>query len=185
MSPTYSPIQFYCIILLSFISVSPIFAQLNDHGLVLRENFVNQAQTSNDDPTHYSIYTLKDLCWGTFFPGNNGGTISILPSGIRSVEGGIIPLFSDLPVSTAMFEIKCSNHTMINIVCDDHFYITNQFGRSLLCEPIIANDQPLVSPSTATSGFVYPIGAKLHVPALSATDCGEFTGKFNVTLVFE
>lgn len=132
-----------------------------------------------------SINSLAGLCFGSFYPGNLGGSIQVTKQGVRTSTGTVIGLQSDLIPSAAIFEIKCPSNTMINVVVDGRIPLTNQSGNTLTCEPIEINQNSIVSPNNAEAGFLFEIGAKLELNEASQAQSGEYTGQIHVMLIFE
>jgi hypothetical protein len=139
----------------------------------------------NSETPRFTVSKLTNLCLGAFYPGNSGGNIEISDEGVRSSNGSVILLHSELTPSPAVFEIRCPNNTMVNIFIDEEIKLRNQAGNTIICEPQDNGQANFISPHNAQSGFLYRVGAALSVQNASSEPSGEYSGKFNVVIVLE
>ncbi len=139
----------------------------------------------NQEERRISITQLSNLSFGAFYPGQLGGSIEITSDGIRSSNGSVILLYSELKVSPAVFEIKCPSNTMIHVMIEPIIELQGESSGAIICEPIVTESTHFVSPDNAESGFLYSIGAKLVVQDASVESPGKYIGRFNVFIILE
>lgn len=161
-----------------------VFAQ-NEYGRERHDS--NETHESEDDDEDQRVYItgLSDFCFGAFYPGRYGGTIDLSKEGMRSADGSVVLLSSELNPSAAVFEIRCPSYTMLNVMIDEHIEMRNASGDEMICEPINNSSNNLVSPNNAEGGFLYSIGGRLVVPEFEIVTPGEYKGRFNVFIVLE
>ena len=160
-----------------------LFAQNNlDKELSTRHG---ESIQDNQEEYRISITQLSNLSFGAFYPGELGGSIEITSNGMRSSDGSVILLYSDLNVSAAVFEIKCPSNTMIHVLIEPIIELQGESSAAITCEPIVTESTHFVSPTNAESGFLYSIGAKLIVHGSSIESPGKYSGRFNVFIILE
>lgn len=160
-----------------------LFAQNNlDKELSTRHG---ESIQDNQEERRISITQLSNLSFGAFYPGELGGSIEITSNGMRSSDGSVILLYSDLKVSAAVFEIKCPPNTMIHVLIEPIIELQGESGGAFTCEPIVPESTHFVSPTNAESGFLYSIGAKLVVQGSTVESPGKYIGRFNVFIILE
>lgn len=182
MLTTTKSYRFFVVLTLLFFPVH-LFGQ-TDNGLGGQQK---SGDTLADDAAiqRTSINNVINLCFGTFFPGNSGGSIQITKEGQRTATGSVIPLHSELSPAPAIFEIKCPSNTMINVVVDERIVLQNQSGATLVCQPLEQDKGSFVSPNNAEAGFLIGVGAKMEVPEASQLSAGEYSGRVHVLILFE
>lgn len=139
----------------------------------------------NSERPRFTVANLTNLCLGAFYPGKYGGTVEINNNGVRSASGSAILMSSDLNPSPAVFEIRCPGNTMVNIMIEEEIELRNQNGGVLICNPIGNGQSNFVSPQNAQAGFLYSVGARINTMNASNEPSGEYSGTFNITIVFE
>ncbi|MFZ0281929.1 MAG: DUF4402 domain-containing protein [Bacteroidales bacterium] len=130
--------------------------------------------------------TAQTLSFGAFYHGATGGTVVIMPSGIRSSTGDVVLLGLAIPFSAAMFEVHAYPGTVISILNGPDATLTGVPSGSMTLH--IGTSIP-ASPFVSTVPFAVAIplsiGGTLTVSNTVANPPGSYTGTFQITLVRE
>lgn len=130
--------------------------------------------------------TAQTLGFGAFYHGAAGGTVIIMPSGIRSATGDVVLLGLGIPFTAAMFEVHAHPGTVISILNGPDATLAGVPSGSMTLH--IGTSIP-ASPFVSTVHFSIPIylfiGGTLTVSNSAANPPGNYTGTFQITLVRE
>lgn len=134
------------------------------------------------DPGSINVYTLQNLSFGAFTQGNNGGTITVAPNGVRSSTGSVIPLNLGQQYFQADFEVEGPVGAIVSILNGPDIFLTGSNGGSMTLR--LSTSFP-VSPFTI---MVQPprrtlvsFGGTLTVGSPLVTIPGLYTGVFSIT----
>lgn len=161
-------IKMICIALLSFVSFYS-FAQ-------------NPTDSLPGDPGAFSVYSIQNLSFGAFTPGNSGGTIIIASNGSRSVTGNVIPLNLGVTFCQALFEIEAPQGSILSILNGPNVTLIGSNGGSMMLgvgtsDPVSPFSVAIPSPGRTSIS----IGGTLTVGSLVANPPGSYTGSFYIT----
>lgn len=161
-------IKILCLALSSFVSLYS-FAQ-------------NPTDSLPGDPGAFSVYSIQNLSFGAFTPGNSGGTILIGTNGARSVTGDVIALNLGVTFCQALFEIEAPEGSILSILNGPNATLTGSNGGTMTFS-IGASDPispfSVITPSPGRTSI--SIGGTLTVGSLSANPPGSYTGNFYIT----
>ena len=147
---------------------------------------IDELDVFGREETRVVINTLSHLRFGSFYPGRAGGMLEVSREGIRSSAGTVVLLGSDLPVSSAVYEIRCPPYTMIHLMVDDQIILRGPGNEKLICIPDINGQMSsIVSPHDSETGFLVTMGARLIVESAGQRPPGDYSGSINVFLVVE
>ncbi len=175
--------------------------QLNSTFLVLRLilgfvlvscGLVLNAQHGKDikDIGHHSPVTsvevISEINFGTFYPGDMGGTIDVDPRGFRTASGSAVLLpMGDIPNPITM-EIVARPATMIQIILPREIILYGAKGGQITFIPgPLEFGDVFVTPPDADRGFTVNIGGTLEVGTVSENPPGDYFGAFSFTIVSE
>lgn len=133
------------------------------------------------------VEVVRDISFGSFYVGANGGTIAITPQGTRTTTGTIVPMASSTE-APAIFQVRSLTlfPRRVHIVFPASAYLIRSGGNEKMILNNFRSDKP--SDSFPVSFFltqtVY-VGATLTVQGLSANPPGNYTGNFSVTFAYE
>lgn len=165
----------YAIGLVLFIAVS---------GMNIRQT---QAQSPFPPPSQLQVYANQELAFGSFFAGTSGGTVTISPTGTRSVSGTVIEL-AQSPGSPAIFDLRLVPGRIVHIVFPGSAQLVRKGGGGVLMLTDFTTDKPGNSfVTTAAHPFINPVqvGATLNVRGPNENESGDYMGTFNVTFIQE
>ncbi|MFN5983250.1 MAG: DUF4402 domain-containing protein [Fluviicola sp.] len=140
---------------------------------------------SSNSEVNFSVTKLKDLCFGAFYPGKFGGSIEVNEDGIRSSNGSVILLNSELQPSPAVFEIRCPSNTLINVIVEETIVMKNSNNTTVVCEIVYNEKSNFISPANAENGFLYSVGGRITTTETLTTSTEDYTGTISITVVFE
>lgn len=146
-----------------------------------------QAQSPFPPPSQLQVYANQELAFGSFFTGSSGGTVTISPSGSRSVTGTVVDL-ALIPGSAAVFDLRLTQGRMVHITFPPSAQLTRIGGGETMEITNFTSDKPGNSfVTTASHPFINPVqvGATLNVQSSSANPPGDYTGTFTVTFMQE
>lgn len=140
---------------------------------------------SSNSEVRYSVTKLKDLCFGAFYPGKFGGSIEVNDDGIRSSNGSVVLLNSELQPSPAIFEIRCPSNTLINVIVEETIVMKNSTNSTVVCEIQYDRISNFISPANAENGFLFSVGGRITTMETLNTSTEDYTGTISITIVFE
>jgi hypothetical protein len=142
------------------------------------------AQQKPPAPISVSINPSEGLRFGAFFQSPSGGTITINPSGSRTVTGGVIEADFGYVYAPANFEITANPGTLISIVNGPDVVLSGSNGGSLTLH--IGSSSPASPFITTVSSPLQTsvkVGGTLYVGSPVANPSGSYTGSFLVTFM--
>jgi len=128
-----------------------------------------------------SVYTNQNMNFGAFYPGSNGGTVSVSTNATRSVTGDVVLINQGTAPMQAIFGIEAPIGTIVTITNGPDVTLTGSNGGTMSLH--IGNSDP-VAPFTTT--VVPPgttsvsIGATLTVGSAATTTPGSYSGTFSI-----
>jgi hypothetical protein len=143
-----------------------------------------------EDPAFQStpvdVFMLRHPSFGSFYCGGNGGSITIELDGTCSAEGDIVLMNAGVAVAPAVFEIKCTPFTMIQLFRDSYFMMRSNEGSVLRARIVATNPAfPFVSPANAAQGFTVTASVRLELEPGQTLSPGAYTGAFQTTWITE
>jgi hypothetical protein len=143
-----------------------------------------------EDPVFQStpvdVFMLRHPSFGSFYCGGNGGSITIELDGTCSAEGDIVLMNAGVAVAPAVFEIKCTPFTMIQLFRDSYFMMRSNEGSVLRARIVATNPAfPFVSPANAAQGFTVTASVRLELEPGQTLSPGAYTGAFQTTWITE
>lgn len=147
---------------------------------------VGHAQTPTDsvpkDPGGIIVYTIQNLSFGAFTRGNNGGTLSISPSGARVATGDIIPLSLGYQFYYAIFDVESPPGNIISILYGPPVILNGSNGGSITLN-IGGSDPttPFINYATPPNRTQINIGGALTIGPIAAAPPGNYSGTFFLT----
>ncbi|MGC9354126.1 MAG: DUF4402 domain-containing protein [Mariniphaga sp.] len=146
-----------------------------------------QAQSPFPPPSQLQVYANQELAFGSFFTGTSGGTVTISPTGTRSVTGTVVGLALSSG-SAAIFDLRLIPGRIVHIVFPVSAQLTRIGGGETMTITNFISDKPGNSfVTTASHPFINPvqIGATLNVQNSTVNPPGDYTGTFTVTFIQE
>jgi hypothetical protein len=143
------------------------------------------AQEMPPRPISLSGGTIN-LSFGAFSHGNNGGTVTISPTGVRTATGDIILLTLGYLYFPALFELEGLPGTIVHYLAGPDATLTGSNGGSLTLQvgesypgdPIIINVAP-------PGRMQIHIGGTLIVGNALANPAGHYNGSYSVMFIQE
>jgi hypothetical protein len=128
-----------------------------------------------------TVYPIQNFNFGTFYPGNSGGTINILPDGSRSATGDIILINTFFTSSQATFDIEAPAGSVISLSSPDTI-LTGSNGGTLTLK-MGNTDLGLTFNTTAVppNRTRIQIGGSLIVGDHVSSPPGNYQGTFSLT----
>lgn len=146
-----------------------------------------QAQSPFPPPSQLQVYANQELSFGSFFAGTSGGTVTISPTGTRSVTGTVVEL-AQSPGTPAIFDLRLVPGRVVHIVFPASAQLVRKGGGGVLMLTDFTTDKPGNSfVTTAAHPFINPVqvGATLNVRGPNENSSGDYMGTFSVTFIQE
>ncbi len=146
-----------------------------------------KAQSPFPPPSQLQVYANQELAFGSFFTGSSGGTVTISPTGSRSVTGTVVDL-ALIPGSAAVFDLRLVPGRVVHIAFPPSAQlIRNGGGETMTITNFTCDKTGNSFVTTASHPFINPVqvGATLNVQNSSANPPGDYTGTFTVTFMQE
>lgn len=145
-----------------------------------------QAQDPTDsipgDPGALSVYSTQDLQFGAFSTGASGGSVTISPTGVRSVTGTVTALDLGFSYNQAEFEIAAPLGVTITVMNGSNVSLTGSNGGSMtLALGGSSPASPFINTTPSPSRTTVGIGGTLTVGSAAANPPGTYSGVFYVT----
>jgi hypothetical protein len=129
-----------------------------------------------------SVYTIQNMSFGAFHPGNNGGTISISSTGDRTVTNDVVALNLGVSYFQAMFEIEAPEGTIISILNGPAVTLNGSNGGTMSLQLGAASPASPFNISIAPPGRTQlSVGGTLTVGNATSTPAGSYSGTFTIT----
>lgn len=145
----------------------------------------NDGFFSSNSEVNFSVTKLSNLCFGAFYPGKFGGSVEVNDDGVRSSNGSVILLNSELQPSPAVFEIRCPSNKMLNVIIEETIVMTNAANATVECEIIDVRKSNFISPENSENGFLFSVGGRITTMETLNTSTEEYTGTISITVIFE
>jgi Domain of unknown function (DUF4402) len=135
-------------------------------------------------PISVSFNPSEGLRFGAFFQSPSGGTVTINPSGTRSVTGGVIEADMGYVYAPANFEITANPGTLITIVHGPDVVLTGSSGGSLTLHLGSSYpSSPLITTAVTPIQTSVKIGGTLTVGNPVTNPSGTYSGTFFITFM--
>jgi hypothetical protein len=152
--------------------------------ILMMSNLCTIAQEMPPRPIGISL--VQNLNFGAFYQGISGGTINLLPNGIRYATGDIILLGLGYPYFPVIFGMEGNPGTIVHFLAGPDVVLTGSNGGSLILQigdsdpgdPIIINVAP---PNTMQIN----VGGTLTVGNSISNPPGYYLGSFSVMFIQE
>ncbi|MFD1095893.1 DUF4402 domain-containing protein [Salegentibacter chungangensis] len=141
-------------------------------------------------PLRVEVRTARNLNFGTFTIGNNGGTIYVSPvaNPTRIVTGDIIELNRE-PVTSAIFDVYANPGTVINIVpASSVFTLTGSNGQTLelrITDMDYSENPTFIAKGPHTIPQEVYIGGTLSVSNITTNPAGQYAGNITINFIQE
>ena len=137
-------------------------------------------------PRPLEVNLVQDMGFGAFTHGLVGGTISVDPSGVRSVTGDVILLNLGYTFSAAIFNLVAIPGTVITIMFGADVSLPGSNGGSMTLhigqsDPV----SPFVMNTMPPSATQLKVGGTLTVGNTAANPPGSYSGTFDITFMQE
>lgn len=132
------------------------------------------------------VDVITEINFGTFYPGEVGGTIIIDPRGFRTATGSSVLLpMGDIPNPITM-EIVARPATMIQVILPREIILYGAQGGQITFIPgPLEFGDVFVTPPDADRGFTVNMGGTLEVGTINENPPGDYFGAFSFTIVSE
>lgn len=145
-----------------------------------------QAQDPTDsipgDPGALSVYSIQDLQFGAFSTGASGGSVTISPTGTRSVSGTVTAIDLGFSYNQAIFEIAAPLGVTITVMNGSNVSLTGSNGGSMTLQLGSASPaSPFINAVPSPGHTSIGIGGTLTVGNAAANPPGTYSGTFYVT----
>lgn len=149
--------------------------------------FTNNNIFGQDRTFSSTIQLLTPLQIGSFYPGSNGGSITVsTESGTRSSQGSVVLLYEREISAPATFEFTTEPYTMVHIQIEQSVWLVSPEGGELhLLVGPISTGTTFVAPANASQGIQFSVGGKLIVGPSRKNPPGSYSGSFSVTIICE
>lgn len=133
-----------------------------------------------------TVYTIQNIGFGAFTTGNNGGTVKISPSGVRTVTGTVIPLNFGVQYRPVIFEIEAPSGTIISFANSLNATLTGSNGGTMSVhlndsDPVLPFNT-IVSPPARTQ---LKMGGTLTVGNTTISPPGTYSGTIDITFNYQ
>ncbi|MBN2682929.1 MAG: DUF4402 domain-containing protein [Bacteroidales bacterium] len=141
---------------------------------------------NSENGLQISITKIKDLSFGSFYPGSNGGTLSISSNGVRSATGTVITLSSEAYYSEAVYEISCPEYSMVHLIYKHTIVMHGSNGGHFkLRTEQPENGKVFAAPANSENGFLISVGGVLEMNGPSFNPPGDYSGTLDITILIE
>ncbi len=132
------------------------------------------------------VDVITEINFGTFYPGDIGGTIEIDPRGFRTASGSAVLLpMGDIP-NPIIMEIVARPSTMIQVILPREIILYGAQGGQITFIPgPLEFGSVFVTPPNADRGFTVNMGGTLEVGTVNENPPGNYFGAFSFTIVSE
>lgn len=134
------------------------------------------------EPVH--AVEAEPLRFGAFFQGPNGGTVSVLPDGTRTVTGDVVAAGMGHLFGPAVFDVEGPPGTIVSILTGSDVQLrgsnggimTLRIGNSIPSAPFVIGADPAARASVS-------IGGTLVAGPQGANPSGNYQGTFNIIFI--
>jgi hypothetical protein len=133
-----------------------------------------------------SVTPVQNLSFGAFYPGNNGGTVSISTNGTRTATGSVQLLYLGQPYCQARFEIQAVVGTTISILNSPDVTLTGSNGGTMSLHLDVTDPvSPFISNVAPPGSTTVNVGGTLRIGSPAQTPSGSYSGTFNLTFNYQ
>jgi len=133
------------------------------------------------------LVTVKqEFNFGAFTQGPSGGTISILPDGLRTASGSVVPLNFGATYLPLVLEIEGPKGSVVSMLAQDIALLTGSNGGVMRLR--VKNSypaMPFIITDDAPAKSIIKIGADLIVGNSSESPPGNYIGTLNISFIRE
>ncbi len=133
------------------------------------------------DPSRISVYSVQNLNFGSVSQGSAGGTVTVTPTGIRSVTGTVLAINQGSAVFPAIFEVEAPAGVIVTFQNGPDATLAGSNGGTMTLR--LGTSNP-VSPFTSTVAppgrTQVSIGGTLTVGNAATSRPGNYTGTFYI-----
>lgn len=136
-------------------------------------------------PNQMQVYSIQQLSFGSFFPGNSGGSVIMSPSGMRSSTGSVV--LAGGSYFQAIFEIRLIPGRLIQIQLGPTATLTRSGGGGSMIMAVGPTNRGSSFVTTGGHPFrnIVNVGGELFVGNISANPAGNYEGLFSITFIQE
>lgn len=148
------------------------------------------AQENPPIPVEVEVRTSRNLNFGSFTAGSNGGNVTVSYDDQRTVDGDIFELNFGQPVSAALFDVYANPGTIIQIENMGPFILENQdtgLQIQLLINSYSTGQRTFVTqaPNAQTPNEVF-VGGTLQIPSDNSGNLpGTYFGNFTLNFIHQ
>lgn len=132
------------------------------------------------------VFPIRQLSFGAFYPGRNGGEITIDPSGALSSKGDVVFFFSEMQAAPGIIEVRAEPFSMIHLNVDNSMFLSHLSGDKILMQIIIDRDfrDFVFVPQSGGSMQIY-FGGRLIVRGNKDNAPGSYHTYFSINVIKE
>ena len=132
-------------------------------------------------PRPIKVTTYQNLSFGSVILGFSGGTVTMGPTGIRSVSGDLILPSLGSQGSEAIFEVKAPPGTLITMVLGNTTLTNGAHSMDLTLGPTDPVSPSFIMKNQPGQTILVHVGGTLSVGNSSKNPAGNYSGTFMVT----
>ena len=133
-------------------------------------------------PRPIKVTTYQNLSFGSIILGFSGGTVTMSPTGIRSVTGDLILPSLGSQGSEAIFEIKSPPGSLVTLVLGNTTLTNGAHSMNLSIGPTDPIS-PFITSRQQGQATLLHVGGTLSIGNESQNPAGNYTGIFTVTFI--
>lgn len=162
-----------------------LFGFLHFLILLFGQYTVSGQQMPFPPPNQIQVYVVQHLNFGSFIPGNSGGSVIISPAGIRSATGTVILIGGE--AQQAIFNVRLIPGRLVHIQLGPPVQLNRIGGNGSMTMTVGPSDRGSSFVTTGGHPFINPvsIGGTLIVGNISSNPAGNYHGTFTVTFIQE
>ncbi|MBE7171971.1 MAG: DUF4402 domain-containing protein [Williamsia sp.] len=133
------------------------------------------------DPARISVYVVQNLQFGSISAGDGGGTVTVSPTGLRSVTGTVIALSRGGAVLPALFEVEAPAGVIVTLQNGADAPLTGSNGGNMTLRLGASNPVSPFTSSVAPPGRTQvSVGGTLTVGNSTVSRPGTYSGTFSI-----
>lgn len=144
------------------------------------------SQAQKNTSIFTSLNIVSPLNAGSFYPGKQGGSVTVTVNGVRESQGSVVLLHGADMIGAAVLEIRTGAYQMVHIQLEQSITMSSSSGGNLhLLAGPLSTGPNFVAPANAEQGFLIQIGAKIIVGSARSCPPGNYSGSFAITIICE
>jgi hypothetical protein len=141
--------------------------------------------TNGQDGVNLEMYSVQPFHFGSLYPGQTGGKVSISENGARSATGTVILLNTYEPPKAGMIFLRTNPYSMVHLQYNS-FHIYHSSGAKILLQPgPFSSGKNFIYNDSNGNGMYITYGGEMQVKKMSINPAGEYHGVFYITLISE